>query len=1601
MRSFRLAAVLAVLVSVCAPTLLADPLDLERRVQAQETLERFYYSHQQGATKPFEQALPADLAETKVFDFLRQTRALDREWGRALTAEAVLREMERIVAHTHFPDRLLALYDALDRDPRLMLETLARPALTRRLSQQRFALDLRFGLAAEPSYWSEWLKQVEPAEGDAAASFEYSEEALEEVDAGLRSLRDPVCTPQHAWTNGSLSEGLLPVRESAMAWTGTKVLIWGGEYGYEYDPLLEIWEPMPTAGAPSGYDAAWVWTGSELIVWGGRVSSATKQTLASGARYDPLARTWAPMNDSGAPSSRGYHTAVWTGDEMIVWGGSTDLVTYLDSGGRYDPATDSWSATSTAGAPVARDRHSAVWAGDRMIVWGGTSAGNSWHNDGAEYDPVANAWIATAAGTLTGRRGHTSVWTGTEMVVWGGENSGAGTPYLNTGHRYDPVGRSWTDVSDTGAPDASATPRAVWTGGEMIVWGGCNLCGGAWDPGGDTWTPIGDVGAPADRTQHSIAWLGDELMVWGGDGQANGGRWDPILDAWTATESWPPIKPAQSHTTVWTGTEMIVWGGYPGSGLEVPAGVRYDPMLDSWSQVNDYEAPDDRRHHTAVWTGTQMLVWGGQDPYSNATRLNSGAAYTPALDKWDWITTSGAPEKRTHHTAVWSGSEMIVWGGWGGSSSVPIQTGGRYDPDARSWSTVTLTNAPSARRDHGSVWTGSEMIVWGGRDDPAATVFGDGKRYDPGTDSWTDVSATGAPAPRLMHATVWTGDEMVVWGGIGSSDTLDDGGRYSPVGDSWVALPTAGAPSDRRNPTAVWTGEKMIVWGGQAGDYTGSTSFLGDGGIYDPSTDTFKTVPPATMIGPAALHSATWAGDRMLIWGGKNDGGTIDGGGALILDGDEDGDGVCDLLDNCPLVPNPDQADADMDAIGDACDNCPDVFNPDQWDSDSDGIGDLCDPCTDADDDAVCDHEDTCPGGYNPLQAEPVTLLTGPPDDGRGAFSFLIGGDPADPVVVYAGDSNVAGKIELFSTPLYGPGHTKLNGPMIDDGDVTSFQVTPDGATVVYRADQEFDGEYRLYSVPVRGGQVRRIWEESYSGGVGGTYALTADSASVIFLSWYGLQQGDLEGDYSWVLVDSYDPDQGLGSWTITADRTTLVYSHFYEQGDWDQLHSRGVAPGGHGGLLYTPPLIGFGSTSYKVSPNSHRVIFVDVYDDVRSVAITGGASTLVGDWTTFNYYNSVFAPDGTTLVSTSSSTEIVSSPETGGGVTTLTAALPATPTLRASNSHVAYSANSDHASLPDLWVLPLSGGTPLQLNPTITAAAGHVAEFEFTPDGSHVVFLGEIDTVGRQDLYIAPITGGATRIVPLDPADTVESFTIPNDDLVLFTTPGTIKLQAASQAGGPAEAVSLPSHDLIHYETVVGDGVRLYLTEVGGLDSEIAANGLGADEDTDGVFDLCDNCRDVVNTPQGDLDRDFAGDACDNCDATPNTDQADFDTDGAGDVCDCYPADAGRIAPDEVSGVIVDAPQPGVARVGWTAVDVADRYKLTRGTLGLLGPDDYGQCLDSGYESRTFDDAGIPPSDDGYLYLIQADSDVCGEGSLGRDGAGAERVNLHPAACP
>jgi hypothetical protein len=205
-----------------------------------------------------------------------------------------------------------------------------------------------------------------------------------------------------------------------------------------------------------------------------------------------------------------------------------------------------------------------------------------------------------------------------------------------------------------------------------------------------------------------------------------------------------------------------------------------------------------------------MIVWGGYRREGATSILTStGGVYDPATDAWTPTSTIGAPTARDSHAAVWTGSKMIVWGGYDGVPGVPSGTGGIYDPATETWTPTSTVGAPSGRAEHTAVWTGSKMIVWGGWPG-GSTVEGTGGIYDPATDTWTPTSTVGVPRGRDSHTAVWTGSRMIVWGGAGATAGvfLDSGGVFAPPGAGFYTVSPCRV-LDSRQAAGPWGGQPL------------------------------------------------------------------------------------------------------------------------------------------------------------------------------------------------------------------------------------------------------------------------------------------------------------------------------------------------------------------------------------------------------------------------------------------------------------------------------------------------------------------------------------------------------------------------------------------------------------------------------------------------------------------------------------------------------------------------------------------------------------------------------------------------------------------------
>ena len=639
-------------------------------------------------------------------------------------------------------------------------------------------------------------------------------------------------------------------------------------------------------------------SGQSSVPEGGLVLSVADNDAMVNAGYIKLASIevgehWKKHADGISPSPRRSHTAVWTGTEMIIWGGDNGATSLAD-GARYNPALNLWRGVNTVGAPVERHSHTAVWTGSRIIVWGGNRRyvyGNvfaRWLNTGGRYNPVANTWSAVTTSNAPAERVyHTAVWTGSEMIIWGGQGASYYSqdpqPVFKNGGRYNPIANSWTAITLTNAPTQRYLHTAVWTGSEMLVWGGDHGAGyvtdgGRYNPAANTWTAMNPAGAPTTRIKPLAVWSGTEMVYWGGYGPTGrlntGGRYNPAGDSWTAMSTSGAPTGRENHTAVWTGSEMIVWGGYQNSTLN--DGGRYDPANNSWSTVSTTGRPVSRHLHTAVWTGNEMIVWGGFNTDDQGTvpgypelgtyRIGDGGRYNPGTDSWTAVPPAAPSAVRYGHSAVWTGNELIIWGG-----NDYLNDGRRYNPVSATWAAVSTVGAPAGRSDHTAVWTGTEMIIWGGTRN--STPLDSGGCYNPVANMWATVSTTAAPSPRTKHTAVWTDQGMIIWGGAGGGNFLGDGACYNPNADNWTALNSVGAPMGRRQHTMVLADGEIIVWGGFNGGY------LNDGGRYRLADDTWTPISATDAPLARGYHTAVWTGGEMIVWGGVDVNGVRADGG--------------------------------------------------------------------------------------------------------------------------------------------------------------------------------------------------------------------------------------------------------------------------------------------------------------------------------------------------------------------------------------------------------------------------------------------------------------------------------------------------------------------------------------------------------------------------------------------------------------------------------------------------------------------------------------------------------------------------------------------------
>ncbi len=365
-------------------------------------------------------------------------------------------------------------------------------------------------------------------------------------------------------------------------------------------------------------------------------------------------------------------------------------------------------------------------------------------------------WSSFPGGPLSARSGETYAWTGKDLVVWGGitdQPAPVGTlpKALSDGAAYDPVTRTWRRLPEsplTGRENASA----VWTGSELIIWGG------------------------------------DDLNDWGTGGPVfgNGAGYRPTTNTW---ETLPPapIEPRTGAAIIWTGHQVIVFGGRDSDGNYLADGALFDPASQTWSALPALPSKSGTPiSANAVWTGTELITWITYEVRTNGLYSSTDVEELAVRSsEWRRLPISNNTPSSYGATTVWTGSRALVFGGGyclPGESCpefTPSEHGSVYliDPENDHWLTMAVPTNPTGL----AISTGKALIILQSRQllvpaEHQAVVPDFGVVFEIATATWSRL-------PQSPQAgagdEVWTGRQLLVWYD-GSQSSANSGFELTP-----------------------------------------------------------------------------------------------------------------------------------------------------------------------------------------------------------------------------------------------------------------------------------------------------------------------------------------------------------------------------------------------------------------------------------------------------------------------------------------------------------------------------------------------------------------------------------------------------------------------------------------------------------------------------------------------------------------------------------------------------------------------------------------------------------------------------------------------------
>jgi hypothetical protein len=452
----------------------------------------------------------------------------------------------------------------------------------------------------------------------------------------------------------------------------------------------------------------------------------------------------------------------------------------IDLETRFSAAVDELRPSPELGARVAhrvtqRERHRrvarasvSVIAGLVVVAMVGTviafsqSRGKKVVTDRPD---LAYRWSTLPAPPIPGRRNAAAVWTGNEAIFWGGE-----TPAPST-----------TTCTSTGKKASCSVGATVSVGPGAIR--PVRADGAAYEPEKGTWRVLPD--APiGPRSEATAVWTGTEMIVWGGwrrditmtgpNGWADGAAYNPATNRWRLVPDAPINRVAAD--AVWTGGEMIIVGGSStgGAGAHDALGAAYDPVKNTWRVLPNWPAPSDFNGvaTSAIWTGDQILLWVPSDELDPATNLHQPAlfSYRPDTNQWSRQASPARLFKLVWDRAFigFDNGRLVLVGSVLEGRTTDVEAIA-YDPAADTWSKVVRRQNTEGRL---LGWDGPGIVRAEGQLLVITAVTA--SVVEQSTSAWHPIPSP--PFALDSAAVVATDDGTVyVWGANGQAKLAADG----------------------------------------------------------------------------------------------------------------------------------------------------------------------------------------------------------------------------------------------------------------------------------------------------------------------------------------------------------------------------------------------------------------------------------------------------------------------------------------------------------------------------------------------------------------------------------------------------------------------------------------------------------------------------------------------------------------------------------------------------------------------------------------------------------------------------------------------------------